>query len=164
MLKVAYLLWVSLTGDVAKLFIGYSVIYKVWKLTNSILILLFLILFLGIPTLQVHPPFSMFLYWNMLLYVLNYTVFYVLSTTLLQILLYLYDTFTERFLHTLVCNHPKTILLFAALFFFNDSNLVDCCLKDIFSSNLSSIPSNLNFFYQLGSVEFFASFSIFQNY
>ena len=65
-----------------KLFIGYSVLftllYKVWKLTNSILILLYLFLFLEIWTLQVHPPFSMFLYWNMLLSVLNYTMFYVL--------------------------------------------------------------------------------------
>ena len=137
------MLSVYLTGEVVKLFIGYSVIYKVWKLTNSILILLFLFLFLGIWTLQVHPPFSMFLYWNMLLLFLNYTMFHVLSTTLLQILLYLYDTFTERFRHSLVFNHLKTPFLFAAFFFFKDSNLVYCSLKDIFPLNLSSIPSTL---------------------
>ena len=137
------MLSVYLTEEVAKLFIGYSVIYKVWKLTNSILIILFLFLFLGIWTLQVHPPFSMFLYWNMLLLFLNYTMFHVLSTTLLQILLYLCDTFTERFLHTLVCNHLKTPFLFAAFFFFKDSNLVYCSFKDIFPLNLSSIPCNL---------------------
>ena len=91
----------------------------------------------------------MFLYWNMLLLVLKYTMFYVLSTTLLQILLYLYGTFTERFLHTLVCNNLKTLFLSAALFFFKDSNLVYCSLKDIFPLNLSSIPSNLNFFINL---------------
>ena len=142
-----------------KLFIGYSVMYKVWKLTNSVLILLFLFLFLEIWTLQVHPPFSMFLYWNTLLSVLNYTMFYVLYTTLLPILLYLYDTFTEWFLHTLVSNHPKNPLLFDALFFFNDSNLVECSLKVIFSSNPSSIPSNLNVSNQLGWVVFSASFS-----
>ena len=133
------MLSVYLTEEVAKLFIGYSVIYKVWKLTNSILILLFLFLFLGIWTLQVHLPFSMFLNWNMLLLFLYYTMFYVLSTTLLQILLYLYDTFTERLLH----NHLKTPFFFAAFFFFKDSNLVYCALKDIFPLNLSSVPSKL---------------------
>ena len=71
------------------------------------------------------------------------------ATTLLQILLYLYDTFTEWFAHTLVSNDPKKTLLFAALFFFNDSNLVVCSLKVIFSSNPSSIPFNLTFLINL---------------
>ena len=59
---------------------------------------------------------------------------------------------------------PRTHWLFATLIFFNDSNLVYCCLKDILcSSNLSRILRNPKFINQPPSVKFFVCPSVFRN-
>ena len=59
---------------------------------------------------------------------------------------------------------PRTHWLFATLIFFNDSNLVYCCLKNILcSSNLSRILRNPKFINQPPSVKFFVCPSVFRN-
>ena len=55
-------------------------LWKVWELTNSVLILLYLPSLSGDFILHVYPSLSLYLYWDVLLSVLNYTFFWILSS------------------------------------------------------------------------------------
>ena len=57
-----------------------------------------------------------------------------------------------------------TLTLFATLVFFNTSNLVHCCWKDIFLTSVyAGVPWSSIFINQLPSVDFFVCLSVFQN-